>query len=264
MMELIKKLCEMIGVGMMDVKKVLVDVEGNEDKVIVLLCECGIVKVVKKGDCEVKEGIVCFVVDGNCVVMVEVNSEIDFVVCNVDFQVIVEKFVQVVFQVKINDVEEFKNFIVDGEIVGNMVVVIVGKIGENIVLNCVVYFEGQQVVGYVYFNGKIGVLVDFVGGDEVKVKDVVLYVVVECFQFLICDEVELGDIEKECEILINKVFVEGKLQQIVEKIVEGQIGKFYQECVLFEQIFVKDNFLIVVKYFGDVLVNKFVCFEIGV
>ena len=263
MMESIKKLREMTGAGMMDVKKALADAEGNEDKAIALLRERGIAKAVKKGDREAKEGIVRFAVDGNRAAMVEVNSETDFVARNADFQATVEKLAQAALQAKTNDVEEFKNFTVDGETVGKMVAPTAGKIGENIVLNRVAYLEGQQVAGYVHSNGKIGVLVDLAGGDEAKAKDVALHVAAERPQFLTRDEVESGDIEKEREILTNKALAEGKPQQIVEKIVEGQIGKFYQERVLPEQTFVKDNSLTVAKYLGDASVNKFVRFEIG-
>lgn len=263
MMESIKKLREMTGAGMMDVKKALADAEGNEDKAIALLRERGIAKAVKKGDREAKEGIVRFAVDGNRAAMVEVNSETDFVARNADFQATVEKLAQAALQAKTNDVEEFKNFTVDGETVGNMVAATAGKIGENIVLNRVAYLEGQQVAGYVHSNGEIGVLVDLAGGDEAKAKDVALHVAAERPQFLTRDEVESGDIEKEREILTNKALAEGKPQQIVEKIVEGQIGKFYQERVLPEQTFVKDNSLTVAKYLGDASVNKFVRFEIG-
>ncbi|AXG98379.1 translation elongation factor Ts [Deinococcus wulumuqiensis] len=263
MMESIKKLREMTGAGMMDVKKALADAEGNEDKAIALLRERGIAKAVKKGDREAKEGIVRFAVEGNRAAIVEVNSETDFVARNSDFQATVEKLAQAALQAKTSDVEEFKNFTVDGETVGDMVAATAGKIGENIVLNRVAYLEGGNVAGYVHSNGKIGVLVDLAGGDEAKAKDVALHVAAERPQFLTREEVESGDIEKEREILTNKALAEGKPQQIVEKIVEGQIGKFYQERVLPEQTFVKDNSLTVAKYLGDASVSKFIRFEIG-
>ena len=98
---------------------------------------------------------------------------------------------------------------------------------------------------------------------EAHAKDVALHVAAERPQYLTRDEVEAGDIEKEREILTNKALAEGKPQQIVEKIVEGQIGKFYQERVLPEQTFVKDNSLTVSKYLGDAKVKKFVRFEVG-
>ena len=263
MMESIKKLREMTGAGMMDVKKALADAEGNEEKAVALLRERGIAKAVKKGDREAREGIVRFAVEGNRGAIVEVNSETDFVARNSDFQALVEKLAQAALSAKTSDLETFKAYSFEGEGVGDMVAAAAGKIGENLVLNRVQYVEGNQLAGYVHSNGKIGVLVDLEGGDETKAKDVALHVAAERPQYLTRDEVEAGDIEKEREILTNKALAEGKPQQIVEKIVEGQIGKFYQERVLPEQTFVKDNSLTVSKYLGDAKVKKFVRFEVG-
>ena len=263
MMESIKKLREMTGAGMMDVKKALADAEGNEEKAVALLRERGIAKAVKKGDREAKEGIVRFAVDGNRGAIVEVNSETDFVARNSDFQALVEKLAQAALSAKTSDLETFKAYSFEGEGVGDMVAAAAGKIGENLVLNRVQYVEGNQLAGYVHSNGKIGVLVDLEGGDETKAKDVALHVAAERPQFLTREEVNSSDIDKEREILTNKALAEGKPQQIVEKIVEGQIGKFYQERVLPEQTFVKDNSLTVSKYLGDAKVKKFVRFEVG-
>lgn len=263
MMESIKKLREMTGAGMMDVKKALADAEGNEEKAVALLRERGIAKAVKKGDREAREGIVRFAVEGNRGAIVEVNSETDFVARNSDFQALVEKLAQAALAAKTSDLETFKAYSFEGEGVGDMVAAAAGKIGENLVLNRVQYVEGNQLAGYVHSNGKIGVLVDLEGGDETKAKDVALHVAAERPQFLTREEVNSSDIDKEREILTNKALAEGKPQQIVEKIVEGQIGKFYQERVLPEQTFVKDNSLTVSKYLGDAKVKKFVRFEVG-
>ncbi|WP_309569604.1 translation elongation factor Ts [Deinococcus sp.] len=263
MMESIKKLRELTGAGMMDVKKALSDAGNDEDKAVALLRERGIVKAAKKADREAREGLVRFVVDGKRAAIVEVNSETDFVARNADFQALVEKLAQAALDAKTSDIEEFRNYALDGDTVGNIVAAAAGKIGENLVLNRVSYVEGDNVAGYVHSNGKIGVLVDLVGGDSQKAKDVALHVAAERPQYLSRDEVNSGDIDKEREILTNKAINEGKPAQIVEKIVEGQIGKFYSEKVLPEQNFVKDNALTVAKYLGDAKVQKFVRFEIG-
>lgn len=263
MLESIKKLRELTGAGMMDVKKALADADNNEEKAIALLRERGIAKAVKKGDREAKEGIVRFAVDGNRAAIVEVNSETDFVARNSDFQAVVEKLAQAALAAKTSDLDTFKAYSIDGETVADLVAATAGKIGENIVLNKVAYLEGSTVAGYVHSNGKIGVLVDVEGGSEAQAKDVALHVAAERPQFLTRDEVDSSDIEKEREILTNKALNEGKPQQIVEKIVEGQIGKFYSEKVLPEQAFVKDNSLTVAKYLGGATVKRFVRFEIG-
>lgn len=263
MMESIKKLRELTGAGMMDVKKALADAGNDEDKAVALLRERGIVKAAKKADREAKEGLVRFVVDGQRAAMVEVNSETDFVARNSDFQALVEKLAQAALNAKTSDLETFKDFTLDGDTIGNTVAAAAGKIGENLVLNRVAYIDGSNVAGYVHSNGKIGVLVDLAGGDQQKAKDVALHVAAERPQYLSRDEVNSGDIEKEREILTNKAMNEGKPAQIVEKIVDGQIGKFYSEKVLPEQAFVKDNSLSVAKYLGDASVKQFIRFEIG-
>lgn len=263
MMESIRKLRELTGAGMMDVKKALTDAGNDEEKAIALLRERGIVKAAKKADREAKEGVVRFVVSGKKAAMVEVNSETDFVARNSDFQALVEKLAQAALEAQTSDLEAFKNHSMEGETVANVIAAAAGKIGENLVLNRVAYIDGELVAGYVHSNGKIGVLVDLAGGDEVKAKDVALHVAAERPQFLKREQVNADDIEKEREILTNKAVNEGKPQQIVEKIVEGQIGKFYQEKVLPEQSFVKDNSLTVQKYLGDAVVRQFIRFEIG-
>lgn len=247
MIESIKKLREMTGAGVMDVKKALADAKGNEEKAVALLHERGIVKAAKKADREAKEGIVRFVVDGNRAAMVEVNSETDFVARNSDFQTLVERLARAALDAKTDDLETFKNFTVDGETVGDMVAAAAGKIGENLVLNRVAYLEGQNVAGYVHSNGKIGVLVDLAGGEASHAKDVALHVAAEKPQYLRREDVNAEDINPE----------------LAAKIVNGQIGKFYEERVLLEQKFVKDNSLTVQKHLGDATVTRFVRFEIG-
>ena len=264
MMESIKKLREMTGAGMMDVKKALSDAEGNEDKAVALLRERGIVKAAKKTDREAREGLVRFVVNGETAAMVEVNSETDFVARNSDFQALVQMLAEAALKAKTNDAEEFKNFKLDtGDTVGNELAAAAGRIGENLVLNRVAYVEGQNGAGYVHSNGKIGVLVDLAGGNEAQAKDVALHVAAERPQYLSRDEVNAEDIEKEREVLTNKAINDGKAPEMAAKIVQGQIGKFYEERVLGEQKFVKANSLTVAKYLGDTGIRSFVRFEIG-
>ena len=264
MLESIKKLRELTGAGMMDVKKALSDAGNDEDKAVALLRERGIVKAAKKADREAREGLVRFVVDGQQAAMVEVNSETDFVARNSDFQALVEQLAQAALQAKTGDVETFKSFKLDnGDTVETTLASAAGKIGENLVLSRVAYLEGQTVAGYVHSNGKIGVLVDLSGGNEQQAKDVALHVAAERPQYLSRDEVNDDDIEKEREILTNKAVNEGKNPDLAAKIVNGQIGKFYEERVLPEQKFVKDNSVTVGKYLGDTTIQRFVRFEIG-
>ena len=264
MLESIKKLRELTGAGMMDVKKALSDAGNDEDKAVALLRERGIVKAAKKSDREAKEGLVRFVIDGHKAALVEVNSETDFVARNSDFQALVEQLAQAALKAGTEDLEAFKHTKLDsGETVGTELAAAAGRIGENLVLSRVAYLEGQNVAGYVHSNGKIGVLVDLAGGDEAQARDVALHIAAERPLYLSRDEVNAEDIEKEREILTNKAINEGKNPELAAKIVGGQIGKFYEERVLPEQKFVKDNSVTVGKYLGSVGIRRFVRFEIS-
>uniref|UniRef100_UPI00286E43EC translation elongation factor Ts n=1 Tax=Deinococcus sp. TaxID=47478 RepID=UPI00286E43EC len=208
--------------------------------------------------------LVRFVVNGSSAAMVEVNSETDFVARNSDFQALVQQIAEAAMKARTNDAEEFKTFKLDsGDTVGNELAAAAGRIGENLVLNRVAYVEGQNVAGYVHSNGKIGVLVDLAGGDQAQAKDVALHVAAEKPLYLSRDEVNAEDIEKEREVLTNKAINEGKNPELAARIVGGQIGKFYEERVLGEQKFVKDQSLTVNKYLGDTAIKRFVRFEIG-
>lgn len=271
MLESIKKLRESTGAGMMDVKKALTDANGNEDQAIALLRERGILKAGKKADREAREGLVAFVLsdDKKRAAIVEVNSETDFVARNADFQAMVVGLAQSLLENKSADLESFKASHINGESVETSVAAAAGRIGENLVLNRVAYLETPGVVaGYVHSNGKIGVLVELDNVTDLALatqiaKDVALHVAAERPIYLHRDEVNADDIEKEREILTNKAINEGKPPQLVEKIVTGQLAKFYEEKVLLEQRFVKDNDKRVQETLGGHGVASFVRFEIG-
>lgn len=267
MMESIKKLREMTGAGMMDVKKALTETGGDEDKAVALLRERGIVKAAKKADREAKEGLVRFVIsdDGKQGAMVEVNSETDFVARNSDFQALVERLAQAALQSGVDDLEGFKAANMGGDTVENELAAAAGKIGENLVLSRVSYLQSDSGVisGYVHSTGKIGVLVEVEGASAEVARDVALHVAAERPRYLSRDEVDGGDIEREREILTNKAVNEGKPENIVAKIVDGQIGKFYEENVLLEQSFIKDGSKKVGEMLQGGAVKRFVRFEIG-
>jgi elongation factor Ts len=273
MMESIKKLRESTGAGMMDVKKALTDAGGNEEQAVALLRERGIVKAAKKADREATEGLVRTVVtgDGSLAALVEVNSETDFVARNEGFQRLVEGFASHVAHQSAGDglldIEAVKaEAMSDGASVGDTLAAAVGKIGENLVLSRAARFvsAGGIVVAYVHSNNKIGVLVELANSqDQALAKDIALHIAAERPRYLDRSEVDSTDIEKEREILTNKAINEGKPQNIVDKIVAGQIGKFYEETVLLEQKFVKDNTVTVAALLGSASIRRFVRFEIG-
>ena len=280
MMESIKKLREMTAAGMMDVKKALEDAGGDEDKAVALLRERGIVKAAKKADREATDGLVrAFVsADGKTAGLVEINSETDFVARNEDFQKLVVEFAQHVSEnsgvdgVVGADVLSSQKFL-DQEIsLGDHLAASIAKIGENLVLNRAARFSTATglIVAYIHSNDKIGagpgevVATDSTSINLYKVLSAALHIAAERPRYLDRSEVNTDDLEKEKEILTNKAINEGKPENIVEKIVAGQLSKFYEETVLLEQKFVKDNSVTIQKMLpAGAKIVRFARFEIG-
>jgi elongation factor Ts len=273
MMESIKKLREMTGAGMMDVKKALVDANGDEDQAVALLRERGIVKAAKKADREATDGLVRAFVssDGKTAGLVEINSETDFVARNADFQAMVLEFAQHVSEnsgvdgTVGADVLSSQKFLNQEVTVGDHLAAAIGKIGENLVLNRAARFSSSAgiVTAYIHSNDKIGVLVETEGLEASTAKDLALHIAAERPRYLDRSEVNADDIEKEREILTNKAINEGKPEAIVEKIVTGQLSKFYEETVLLEQKFVKDNSVTIKSLVSAGKIVRFARFEIG-
>jgi elongation factor Ts len=273
MMESIKKLREMTGAGMMDVKKALVDANGDEDQAVALLRERGIVKAAKKADREATDGLVRAFVssDGKTAGLVEINSETDFVARNADFQAMVLEFAQHVSEnsgvdgTVGADVLSSQKFLNQEITLGDHLAAAIGKIGENLVLNRAARFSSSAgiVTAYIHSNDKIGVLVETEGLEASVAKDLALHIAAERPRYLDRSEVNADDIEKEREILTNKAINEGKPEAIVEKIVTGQLSKFYEETVLLEQKFVKDNSVTIKSLVSAGKIVRFARFEIG-
>ena len=273
MMESIKKLREMTGAGMMDVKKALVDANGDEDQAVALLRERGIVKAAKKADREATDGLVRAFVsqDSKTAGLVEINSETDFVARNSDFQAMVVEFAQHVSEnsgvdgTVGADVLSSQKFLNQEITLGDHLAAAIGKIGENLVLNRAARFASKAgiVTAYIHSNDKIGVLVETEGLEASTAKDLALHIAAERPRYLDRSEVNADDIEKEREILTNKAINEGKPEAIVEKIVSGQLSKFYEETVLLEQKFVKDNSVTIKSLVSAGKIVRFARFEIG-
>ena len=273
MMESIKKLREMTGAGMMDVKKALVDANGDEDQAVALLRERGIVKAAKKADREASDGLVRAYVssNGKTAGVVEINSETDFVARNSDFQAMVLEFAQHVSEnsgvdgIVGADVLSGQKFLNQEITLGDHLAEAIAKIGENLVLNRAARFSSSAgiVTAYIHSNDKIGVLVETEGLEASTAKDLALHIAAERPRYLDRSEVNADDIEKEREILTNKAINEGKPEAIVEKIVTGQLSKFYEETVLLEQKFVKDNSVTIKALVGSGKIVRFARFEIG-
>ncbi|MFD2371327.1 translation elongation factor Ts [Brevibacillus sp. GCM10020057] len=242
----VKELRERTGAGMMDCKRALEETGGDMEKAIDLLRERGIAKAAKKSGRIAAEGLTATAIAGNVAAVVEVNCETDFVAKNPEFQTLVKDIAEHVVSQRPATVEEAleQPFKGAGETLGHVINEKIATIGENITLRRFFVSEKSDngVFGaYLHMGGRIGVLVTLEGTqNEALAKDLGMHAAAANPRFANREEVSQSEIDREREVLKNQALAEGKPANIVEKMVEGRLGKFFEEYVLVEQPFVKD------------------------
>ena len=242
----VKDLREKTGAGMMDCKKVLTETDGDMEKAIELLRERGIAKAAKKSGRIAAEGLVEAYIsdDQKTGAIVEVNSETDFVAKNEEFKKFVMDVSKQIVEKKPKDVEELlaqESIEVAGKTVQEVLVEKIATIGENINIRRFTRFESNGLVEkYINGDGKIAVLVNMEKGNSEVAKDICMQIAAARPEYVKKDEVPQERVAKEMEILKAQTMNEGKPEAIAEKIVQGRIGKFYEEICLVDQAFVKD------------------------
>lgn len=242
----VKELRERTGAGMMDCKRALEETNGDMEKAIDLLRERGIAKAAKKSGRIAAEGLTAIAVSGNVAAIVEVNCETDFVAKNPEFQTLVKDIAEHVVSERPASVEAAleQPFKGAGETLGHVINEKIATIGENITFRRFSISEKTDsgVFGsYLHMGGKIGVLVTLEGTqDETLARDLGMHAAAANPRFANRDEVSQEEIDREREVLKNQALAEGKPANIVEKMVEGRLSKFFEEYVLVEQPFVKD------------------------
>ena len=265
---LVKELREATGAGMLDCKKALEATNGSIDEAINWLREKGISKAAKKADRIAAEGLAATLIDGNNAVIVEVNSETDFVAKNEEFKDLVDTILKAIITNDVKTNEEVLKLEVNGETIEDIIVNKTAKIGEKLSFR---RFEkltktDNQVFGsYLHMGGKIAVLVTLSNTTEEVAKDVAMHAAAMRPSVVRRDELSKEEVDKEREILKEQAINEGKPADIAAKMVEGRLLKFYQEACLEEQAFVKDdsiNVLTYVKNNGGTI-DKMVRFEVG-
>ncbi|MFC0524168.1 translation elongation factor Ts [Pontibacillus salicampi] len=269
--KMVKELREKTGAGMMDCKKALTEVEGNMDKAIEWLREKGISKAQKKADRIAAEGSTSVEVDGNTAVIFEVNAETDFVAKNDSFKQLLKELGTHLVQQKPATVEEALEQPLHGEgqTVNEYITDAIAKIGEKLSLRRFTIMEkgeNQAFGAYLHMGGRIGVLSLLEGTtDETVAKDVAMHVAAVSPRFISRDEVPESEVNQEREVLKKEALAEGKPENIVEKMVEGRLGKFFEGIVLTEQAFVKDPDKKVKQYVqeNNATINNFVRYEVG-
>ncbi len=262
---LVKELRERTGVGMMECKKALVESNGDIELAIDNMRKSGQAKAAKKAGRVAAEGSVLVKTNGNTGVLVEVNSETDFLARDENFVNFSNAVADLALEKGIDDVAVLNDTVMaSGETVETTRANLVAKIGENITVRRVVKVEGDVLGGYIH-GGRIGVLVSMNGGTEDLAKDVAMHVAAANPQFNKADEVSQDVLDKEKEIFTAQALESGKPAEIVEKMIGGRIRKFVGEITLEGQNFVKDPSTTVgalVKAAGADVVS-FTRFEVG-
>ncbi len=270
---LVKELRERTGAGMLDCKKALEANDGDIEKAIDYLREKGIAKAVKKAGRIAAEGLIFDAVsaDHKKAVILEFNSETDFVAKNVEFKEFGKKLVDLVIAKNITSLEALNETEFEaGKTVATALTELIAKIGENMNLRRLSVVEAKDgfVETYSHLGGKLGVIVEMSGAateaNLVKAKDIAMHVAAMDPRYLSADQVTTTDLEHEKEIARKQLEEEGKPAQIIEKILIGKMNKFYEENCLVDQVFVKaENKETVAQYAGDIKVLSFVRFKVG-
>lgn len=275
---MVRDLREKTSAGMLDCKKALEETNGNFEEAVEWLRKKGLSSAAKKADRLASEGIVTTFVNGQTGVLLEVNSETDFVAKNDQFKAFVKDVAAIVANTKPADVEALMNAKTSsGTQVGEALKETIAKIGENLVIR---RFERIQTPGlvhtYIHGDGKIGVMVELSANsnhEAVKTfaNDVCLHVAAMNPLALSPDQVPVAVVEKEKEILKAKAIEQGKKPEMLDKIVGGQINKFLAESCLLEQAFVKNPDQKVKEYMAEagkkagvaLNITRFVRYELG-
>jgi len=258
---LVKELRERTGLGMMECKKALVEADGDIDKAIDDLRKSSGMKAAKKAGRTAAEGVVAVKVadDNSYGVLVEVNSETDFVARDDNFLAFVNNVVEKAFADKQTDAAVLAEEMEDAR------QALVQKIGENITVRRVALVEAPVVGSYVHSNNRIGVLTALSAGDEELARDVAMHVAAVNPQVVKPEDMPQELVDKEREIFSAQARESGKPEEIIAKMIEGRINKFLSESSLVAQPFVKDPDVKVGKLVKDAGadVQSFIRYEVG-
>ena len=265
---MVKELRESTGAGMLDCKKALTETNGNMEEAINWLREKGISKAAKKQARIAAEGLAKTIVEGNKAVIVEVNSETDFVAKNPEFTGLVEMIAKAILNSNVKTVEEAMKLEVEGNTIENIIVNKTATIGEKLSFRRfeLIEKEDNQVFGtYSHMGGKIVTLTILEGKDEEVAKDIAMQIAAMRPLYLDKESVPTERVEKEREILTEQAENEGLDPNKLPMIVNGRLNKFYEEVCLLEQGFVKENKMKVSKYVEskNMKVLSFVRYEVG-
>ncbi len=248
----VQQLREKTGLGLMQCKKALAETEGDFDKAIEYLRKQGAAVAAKRVGRETKEGKVIFATTGSQTAVLELNCETDFVASSDEFGHFAEKAATAIAAAAPADVAAALALPVDGTTLGALLTAVIAKIGENITLRRFALEKvgaGEHLETYSHMGGKIGALVKvgFKGeprdaaGLATLVKDLAMQVAASAPLAITSTDISSALVEKEREIARELTLKEGKTGEMLERIVEGKVSKFFKENCLLQQVFIKDN-----------------------
>jgi len=243
-MELIKKLREMTGAGMVDCQKALVEAGNDLDKAVEILRKKGITKSAKRTDREANEGVVKVAVNGDQTeaYILEINAETDFVSRNEKFTSLAEAILEIIKTNKPADLDSLLALPMANGTVQENIASLSGTIGEKMGIKRFAILTGATVAAYSHLGGRMGVLValDQPGKAELA-ADIAMQVAAANPKYLVPTDVDPTEMDKEKEIYREQLLKEGKPEAMVDKIVAGKMGKYYSEVCLVEQEYIKDD-----------------------
>lgn len=265
----VKELREKTGAAMMDAKKALVEADGDMDKAVDVLRERGVAKAAKKADRITAEGMTYIADDGDVAAIVELNSETDFVANNTEFNDLLQLVAQSIVDGKPADVESALALKVNGdETLNDAITKTSASTGEKITLRRfeVANKDANQIFGsYSHMAGKISALLVLEGGNQEVARDIAMHIAAIAPQFISRDDIPAETVSHEREVQMASDDLQGKPEDIKEKMVEGRISKFMAEISLLDQPFVKNGDQKVSDYLAanNAKVIKFVRYQVG-
>lgn len=260
----VKELRERTGLGMMECKKALVEADGDIETAIDNLRKSGQAKAAKKAGNIAAEGAIIAAVEGDTAIILEVNSQTDFVARDDNFTAFANQVAKAALAARETDVEKISALVIGGQTVEEARVALVQKIGENIQVRRAQLVQGAVLATYVH-GIKIGVVVALEGGSEELARDIAMHVAAAKPEAIAPENVSPAVIAKEREIAEAKAAESGKPANIVEKMVEGAVKKYLAEVSLVEQAFIKDTEIKVGQLLAknNAKVLQFVRLEVG-
>lgn len=265
----VKQLRELTGAGVMECKRALLSTNGDIKLAITEMRKAGQAKADKKADRVAAEGVIFIAreTNGKAAVMLEINSETDFVARDENFTGFAKKVSETALSLAITDIDTLSSASLAGssESVEQARQELVAKIGENIKLRRLVRMSSEGVIGSYLHGSRIGVMVALKSGDEALAKDIAMHIAASRPMVISRDQVSAEAIEIERDIFTAQARESGKPQEIIDKMIEGRINKFIDEVSLLGQPYVKDPNIKVSQLLKEknAEISAFVRYEVG-